>query len=68
MANYDSLSIEQLEAELTRLHNEQKRIGAEKKAVAAALDHKLIERSANEKLAAMSPAEREALLQALQSA
>lgn len=68
MANYDSLSIEELEAELTRLHNEQKELSAQKKQVAASLDAKLIERAALEKLAALSEPERAALQKALNAA
>lgn len=67
MSNYASLSIEDLEAELTRLHGEQKRVLAEKKKVAAALDAKLIERAAQEKFANLSDAEREALAKIIQA-
>lgn len=68
MANYDSLSIEQLEAELTRLHDAQKELRDEKKQVAAVLDYKLIERAALEKLAGLSEAERAVLQKALSAA
>lgn len=65
MSKYESMTIEKLDAELTRLHTEQKRILAEKKAVARVLDAKLSEQSALAKLAALSDSERAALRQVL---
>ena len=59
------MTIEQLEAELTRLHDEHKHVRAEKRTVAAALEAKLATRSARQKLAALSEAERAALLEEL---
>ena len=67
MSTYTSLSIEQLEAELTRLHGAQKSVLAEKKQVAAALDAKLVERAALEKFSSLSDAERAALAQLIRA-
>jgi hypothetical protein len=61
------MSIDQLNAELTRLHGEQKRILAEKKEVAAALDLLLSEKTVLDKLAAMSDAERQLLAQMIKA-
>lgn len=67
MADYDALSIEELDAELTRLWAEQKAILGQKKAVARALDKKLVVKSALEKAAKLSDAELAVLEQILRA-
>lgn len=64
---YEGMTINELNAKLTEIHSEQKRIRAEKKEVAAILDKLLTEKAVRDKLAAMSDAERMALLQMIQA-
>jgi len=66
MADIKRMTLEQLDAELTRLHTEQKRIRAEKKQVAAHLDRLISEKNMLEKLAAMSDTERHLLARMIQ--
>jgi hypothetical protein len=63
MAKLDNMTVDELNAELTRLHGEQRRILDEKKKVAGVLDRKVTEQAVRDKLARMNDAERAALAQ-----
>lgn len=65
MANYEKMSVEQLEAVLTELEGQHVQIKAEKRAAGGVLGRKMIEAEAARKVAAMSDAERQALAQAI---
>ena len=64
--NYDSMSLEELEAENIRLSNERNAIKQQQMELTAVIDRKIAERDAALKLSAMSPAERAALTQIVQ--
>ncbi len=66
MTNYDSMSLEELEAENIRLSNERAAIKQQQLELTAAIDRKIAERDAGLKLAAMSPAEKAAIAQIVQ--
>lgn len=63
--NYSKMTLEQLQQLATKVNKERAKIVQEHKAVAEAIDIKLAQESAAEKLAAMSPAEREAVKQSI---
>lgn len=65
--NYDSLPIEDLEAHLQELGQQKQRLHEEMRQITTALDAKRAQESVDAKLAGLSPAEREALLQRAQS-
>ena len=67
MANLSRLSIAELEAMLTDLHAQRKALAERKRGVARALDAKLVEQAARERLDAMSDVEKQALRQALRA-
>lgn len=68
MANYDEMTLEQLETENTRLGNQRDTIRAEQKVIAQVMDRKRAEALTRARVASMGPAEREAMAQALAGA
>lgn len=62
MADYENMTIEELEAENIRLSSERERIRARQRELNAVLDRKLAERSLKAKLGALSSAEQVALI------
>ena len=65
MANYEEMSIEELELEQTRLYDEAKAVGAERHALAAVLDSKRTRVEVLNRVARMSDVERQQMAQAL---
>ncbi|MGH9158188.1 MAG: hypothetical protein ACRD1K_20660 [Acidimicrobiales bacterium] len=65
MSKYDTLTVKQLEAAMTKLENQHVELKQAKRAASAALQAKQTAAEVRRKLAAMSDAERAALAQAI---
>ena len=63
--NYQDLSVEELDQRLLEISNERDRLWEVAKQITQIRDQKVTLQRAQEKLAAMSPAEREALTRAI---
>jgi len=68
MSKYDSMSIEKLEEEKTRLSAEKDKILAEQLKIVAAMESKTAEKTAREKVEGMTNAEKKLVPQILEEA